>query len=104
MGFDPDRTLKEMLGAMQGVVTQKWPEVEQFVQKAIENEREALVQIADMRLTGDLTDAEMEQELANQADILEAELLAAQVMTKAMAQRAVGEALGVLRKAVRAAL
>lgn len=61
-------------------------------------------QIAFLRLSGQLTDEELQSELEDEKDTVQAQLLALKVLNKATAQKAANAALDVLYKAVIAAL
>lgn len=61
-------------------------------------------QIALLRLSGQLTDEELQSEIEDEKDTVQAQLLALKVLNKATAQKAANAALNVLYNAVIAAL
>jgi hypothetical protein len=104
MAFDLDKTLGDMLGAAGGVITGEWPKVKACVQKALQDERDALEAIAQGRLNGEIDDDEMKSELDDEKDTLRAALLACQVQSRAVAQKAANAAIETLQAAIEAAL
>ncbi len=104
MNFDIDAVLADMLSAMEDSVDSDWRDVRDHAKQVLQNEKEALANLAEQRLRGDITEDELRSELEDERDTVEAEMKAVQVMTKAMAQQAADAAMGVLFKAIRAAL
>jgi len=104
MSFDFNAVIGDMLAAMKESVDTDWDDVQGYAKQVIENERETLLELADQRLAGLLTDEELKSELEDEKATVAAQLKAVQVMSKAMAQRAANAAMDVLFNAVRAAL
>lgn len=104
MNFDIDAVLADMLSAMEDSVDSDWRDVRDHAKQVLQNEKEALANLAEQRLRGDITEDELRSELEDERDTVEAEMKAVQVMTKAMAQQAADAAMEVLFKAIRAAL
>lgn len=104
MAFDMKKTLDDMLGAIAGVLTGEWPKIKSCVEKALQDEKAALQEIADARLRGEITDDEMRSELDDEALALKAALLSCQVQAKAMVQEAANAAIAVLTDAIKTAL
>lgn len=104
MAFDFNKTLEDMVGAIAGVLSGEWPKVEACVKKALQEEKDAMVQIAEARLLGEINDEEMKSQLEDENFVLEAALLACQVKANVMAQQAANAAIKVLNTAIEAAL
>jgi hypothetical protein len=104
MSFDIDKVLQDMLGAVKDSVETDWEDIQGYARQVLDNEKDALADIAQMRLAGDLSDEEMESELADEKLTLESEFAAINEMGRASAQRAANAAVGVLMDAVAAAL
>jgi predicted phage gp36 major capsid-like protein len=104
VNFDIDAVLADMLSAMEDSVDSDWRDVRDHAKQVLQNEKEALANLAEQRLRGDITEDELRSELEDERDTVEAEMKAVQVMTKAMAQQAADAAMEVLFKAIRAAL
>jgi hypothetical protein len=104
MNFDIDAVLRDMTKAIQGVVRDDWENVGGYAKQILQNEKEALRELSEARISGAITDAELEQELEDEKATIEAEFKAVQVMAKVMAERAANAALDVLYKAIRAAI
>ena len=104
MSIDIDAVLGDMLAAVKDSIEADWDDIEGYAKQVLENEKDALAELAEQRLRGDLTEEELESELDDERDTVEAELKAIQVMTKAAAQRAANAAMDVLSKAISAAM
>lgn len=104
MAFDFNQTLDEMIAAIAGVITDEWPKVEACVKKALEEEKDALREIAEARITGDIDDADLKSQLEDEKVVLEAALLVCQIKTKIMAQKAANAAIDILNVAIGAAI
>jgi hypothetical protein len=104
MTFDLDQTLSDMLDAISGVVASDWPKVNSCVNKALQDEKDALEAIANARLNGEIDDEEVKSQLADEKEALKAALLVCKIKTKAMAQKAANAAIKVLTDAIKVAL
>lgn len=104
MSFDIDAVLGDMLSAMKDSVDSEWDEIEGYAKQILDNEKDALLELAEQRLRGEITEEELKSELDDEKDTVEAEMKAIQVMTKAMAQRAANATLDVLYNAIKAAI
>ena len=104
MDFDIKQTLDDMKNAIAGVVTDEWPKVETCIRKALDEERDALDEIAQARLANEINDDEMKSELDDEKETLQAVLLACKVKAIVMAQKAANAAIKVLTDAINAAL
>jgi hypothetical protein len=104
MSFDIEGTIEDMVSAVSGVISGEWPEVKDCVKQALEDEKEALEEIAKARINGEIDDEDMKSQLEDEKVALEAALLACQVKAKAAAQKAVNAAVDVFRNAVSAAI
>lgn len=100
MNFDINETLAEMANAIKGVVKKDWPQVKNTVNKFLQNKKERLLLIAELRLSGDLTEEKMKLRLEDEKLVAEAELHAIAVVSKAMAQKAANAAIEILEKAI----
>lgn len=104
MSFDIDAVLRDMLSAMKESVDADWDDVKGYAKQVLENEKEALSELAEQRLRGEITEEELKSELEDEKDTVKAEMKAIQVMNKAMAQRAANAAIDVLFNAIKAAI
>jgi hypothetical protein len=104
MAFDIDRTIKDMGSAAAAVLAGEAPKVKDCLNKALQDEKEALQAIADARIAGEITAAEMKLQIADEREALKATLLVCKVKGKVAAQKAANAALKVLQDAVRVAL
>lgn len=102
MSFNIDKTTKEMLDAVCGVVSGDG--LSDCVRSALDREKAAIADIAQARLDDDIDDEEMKSQLDDEKIVLEAALLACRVEVKVEAQNAANAALGVLKDAIRAAI
>lgn len=104
MSFDIDAVIGDMLAAVKDSVDADWDDIKGYAKQILENEKEALAELAEQRLRGEITEDELNSELEDEKDTVEAEFKAIQVMTKAMAQRAANAVIDVLFNAVKAAI
>lgn len=104
MGFDSHQVMNDMLIAMQTSLADDWQEASGYAQKLLMQHKEMMFELAKLRLEGELTEQELQDELIDEQETLAAELLALQVVGKASAQRAAHAAMDVLSRAVRAAI
>jgi len=104
MKFDINEVIAQMSGAVKDTVSENWSDAKSATSQFLTNRKERLALIAELRLTGDLTQEKFESRLNDEKLILEAELHAVAVITKAIAQKAANAAIDVLTKAVSTAL
>mgnify|MGYP000851870533 CR=1 FL=1 len=104
MSFDIGKVFEGMLAASGDVLSAEWPGVQACVKAAYRDELAALEAIATARLDGEIDDAEMQSQLADEKEALKVALLACKVKGKLAAQKAANAAIEVLADAVGAAL
>jgi len=100
MKFNIDETLKEMLAVMRAVAKEHWKDMESVSTNFFNRKKERLEMLAKMRISGEITQARFESRLEDEKLILEAELNAIAVLSKAITQKAINGAIDVLEKAV----
>lgn len=104
MNFDINEVIANMSGAVQETVSENWMDAKSATTQFLTNRKERLALIAELRITGDLPQEKFESRLNDEKLILEAELHAVAVITKAIAQKAANAAIEVLTNAVSTAL
>lgn len=104
MSCDIDKVLGEMASAIRGTVAEHWDEVKLVANQCLQHRKERLGMIAALRITGELSQEKFESRLEDEKLIVEAELNAIAVISKAIAQKAANAAIDVLEKAVKAAI
>jgi hypothetical protein len=104
MSFNINEVTSGMLSAIQGAVAEDWPEVKATAERFLQNNKERLALIAELRIKGELSQVKFESRLQDEKLILEAELNALAVLSKAIAQNAANAALEIVGKAVTAAI
>lgn len=104
MAFDIREVIAGCMAAIKGAVTEDWPQVKEFAAQFLTMRQSRLELLARMRLSGQISDADLQSYLEDEKSVLQSELHAIAVVTKAVAQRAANEALDVFWKAVQAAL
>lgn len=104
MNFDINKVLGDMLAAMKNSLSDNWDEVQGPAKQFLENKKERLKLLSELRISGDLSQEKFESRLEDEKLILEAELNALAVVSKAIAQKAVNAAMDVLSSAVKAAI
>jgi len=104
MSFDIGAVLGDMVGAVRNVVSDDSGKISGYAKRIMENEREALEELAQARLSGEISEEEFNDEIEREKKVIEAEFLMLEIMNKAMAQKAVNSAIDVFTKAVRLAI
>ncbi len=102
MAFDIEDVLGGMKDAMKGELDDDngWEDIKDYWEQVLEDRKEALKTIGDLRLQGALTNDEMEYELKQEKETLEIQFLALKQMTKSVLQRMINAAMATLRKAI----
>jgi len=101
LNFDINETLTDMLGAVKTTVKDNWNEVKDPASQFLQNRKERLQLLTELRLSGDISNKKFLSRLEDEKLVLEAELNAVAVVTKAIAQRAANAAIDVLQGAVK---
>ena len=104
MKFDIDKVLADMVSAITGTVDSNRDKVGTLAAQFLQNDKDRLEMLAQLRLSGDLTNDKFLQRLADEKLVVEAELNALAVVSKAIAQQAANAAIAVLEKAVMLAI
>ena len=104
MNFDIKATLAAMLNAVHGVVAADFPKVRACVQRALNEEREFLSELAKARIDGEIDDEILARQLSDEKQTLEAALLACEVIVKVMAQNAANAAIDAFNNALKLAI
>jgi len=104
MNFNIDTVLADMLGAIKGTITNNWGEVKNVADQFLQRKKEKLELIAQLRISGDLTQEKFESRLQDEKLVLEAELNALAVISKAIVQKAANAAIDILVNAVKTAI
>ena len=104
MNFDINEVLAQMASAVKDVVADNWSEARSVVNQFLQNRKGRLELMAELRISGDLTQERFESRLEDEKLIAEAEFHAVAVISKATAQEAANAAIKVLTDAVNVAL
>jgi hypothetical protein len=104
MNFDINEVLADMLSAIKGTVDDNWSEVKATANQFLQRKKERLELLAELRINNELSQEKFESRLADEKLIVEAELHAIAVVSKAIAQKAANAAIDVLVKAVKVAI
>jgi len=104
MDFDINEVLANMLTTIKNNVDENWDQVKNTSNQFLQNKKERLELLAELRISGELSEEKFQSRLKDEKLVLEAELHAIAVISKAIAQRATNGAIEVLEKAVRTAI
>ncbi len=104
MKFDIEAVLKDMAEAVKNATKDDVADAKQYSSQILENEKDALAELSTARITGQIDEATFKREVEREKKVVETELLAIQIMTKALTQKAVNAAIDVFVKAVKAAI
>ena len=104
MNINIDDVLAEMLSTMKGAVGEHWSEVKTVAEQFLQRRKERLELLAQLRISGDLSQEKFESRLLDEKQIAEAELNALGVLSKAVAQKAATAGIEILQKTVGTAI
>jgi hypothetical protein len=100
MAFDINEVVAEMVGAVKITVKDDWQLVKETAGTFLQTRKDRLELLASLRLNNEISQKFFLKRLEDEKKILESELHAVSIITKAMAQRAANAAIDVLSKAV----
>jgi hypothetical protein len=100
MAFDINEVVAEMVGAVKTTVKNDWQLVKETAGTFLQTRKDRLELLASLRLNNEISQKFFLKRLEDEKKILESELHAVAIITKAMAQRAANAAIDVLSKAV----
>lgn len=104
MSFNLEQTLKDMLNAAKGVFAEEWPMIKDDMKRVLEDEKNALRDIAEARLRCEINDEELEEQLKDEKEAFQAGLSMVSASTKATIQRAIDDVSKVFWSAVKTAV
>lgn len=104
MGFDVQNVMQQMIEAITNEVSDSAGDVKVYAEKVMKKKEASLKELALARVAGEIDDDILKTEIEREKKVIEAELLTVEIMTKALAQRAVNEAIDVFYTAVKAAI
>lgn len=104
MALNPQLMSASILDAMKGVFQNRWPEVKTYAMGESNKLAHSLVQISELRLTGQISEGECSVLLEMQKNSMRAVLLAIEGMGMIMVEMAINAALGAVRDAVNGAI
>jgi len=104
MAFDINETVAQMLAAVKTMVKDNWSIVKETANTFLQARKNRLELLASLRLSNEISQRFFLKRLEDEKKILESELHAVAIVTKAIAQKAANAALDILEKAVSKAL
>lgn len=104
MAFDINEVLAQMLGAIKTTVKDNWSNVKDTANSFLQDRKLRLELLASLRLQKQISQEFFLLRLNDEKKILESELHAVAIVTKAIAQKAANAALDILQGAVTKAL
>lgn len=96
MKIDINEALAEMLEAMKGTIKDDWNVVKKSANDFIQNKKERLELLANLRLAGAIDNDFFEKRMADEKEILQSELHSIAIVNKVLAQNAANAAIRVL--------
>jgi len=99
-----DAIATDMLSAIKETLSGNWSKVEPIAKQFVHGRKNRLELLAESYIKGEITLQKLESRLEDEKTILEAELEALKVLSKAPAQKAANMAFDILTKAIKAAL
>lgn len=104
MSFDFESTFKKMIDAAKSKLLEDSEEIQNQMKDILEDEKERLKLIAEIKLDLTATDEEFDVALKNEKLVLESSAFALEIQVKATAQQAINAAINVLNTALKYAL
>ncbi len=104
INFDIKDTITQMLGVVKQTTGENWKDVKEFANQFLENRKERLKMLAELKISGDLDNEKFLSRVEDEKLVFEAELNALACVSKAIAQRAVNGAIDVFHQAVQKAI
>ena len=104
MAINAEQILGEMVGAVKGVVGDRWPAIQTLAEDELEDLANVLARIEARKLAGTISDIEAKALLKIHKNTVENVLSSIEGMGLIMAEMAVNAAMGVIRDAVNAAV
>ena len=104
MAFDINETVAQMLAVVKTTVKDNWSIVKETANTFLQARKDRLELLASLRLSNEISQRFFLKRLEDEKKILESELHAVAIVTKAIAQKAANAALDILEKAVSKAL
>ena len=104
MTFNINSALTDMMSAMKGKLDGDWDSVKFTVHQFLERDKLRFKLLADLRISNSIPEVTFEARLTSEKFVIEGELNAVEVVTKAVAQNAANAAINALKMAVSLAL
>ncbi len=104
MAFDINEVLAQMLGAIKTTTKDNWNNVKNTANSFLQDRTLRLELLASLRLQNQISQEFFLMRLEDEKKILESELHAVAIITKAIAQKAANAAIDVLQNAVMKAI
>ncbi len=104
MSLNINTTIQQMLNAMKTEAAGGWDKIKDASNSFLQAHKQRLQQLADQRLNNEIDDDFLKARLADEEDILKAELIAEKIITESAAQQAINAAFSVLETAILNAL
>ena len=104
MNLDTTDLAANMLGAIKGVLSKKWPEVKDYAETETKKLAESLAMVEKLKLTNQITDEEAELHFNIQKNATRTVFLAIEGLGVLAAEQAINAALDVVSDTVNSAL
>lgn len=104
MSFNIEQTLKDMLKSVADVLGDEGPEVTDALEQVLRDEKEALQEIAEALIKGEISDDDLKDQLEDEKEAFKAGLSMVEAVSKATLQNAINAGIDTFWKAVRVAL
>lgn len=104
MSFDFEATFESMVDAAQTELLENTEQIRNQMKQILEDEKNRLKLIAEIKLDPTATEAEFDVALENEKDVLENAALALEIQVRATAQKAINAAINVLNTALNTAI
>ncbi len=104
MSFNIEEVLKDMVDAISDSVKEDAGDIKSYAKEILENKKESLQELGEARINNEIDDTVFDREIEREKQVVEAELITIEIMTQALAQKAINAAIDVFVKAVKVAI
>jgi hypothetical protein len=104
MNFDINEVFAKMMAKAKAHSEEYWAEIKPATELFLERKKDRIQLLADMALKGEISEEKIKSRMEDEKLVLDSELHAIKVLTKAIAQKTANEVIDVLQGALISAL
>lgn len=104
MGIDIEEVIRGIGGILKEAIDEDLPRIKNYTEQILNSEKETLEVLAKLKLKNNISEEELKLELERRKLIIETEVLAGIVMSKAIAQKTANAVIDFLYKTLETAI